>query len=454
MPPAAEACAIAKKMAKKQREPEEAGILGITHDGRGIADVSGKKVFVDGALAGERVRFLRLRRRKNFDEARLEAVLEPSPDRVEPRCAVYGICGGCSLQHLAAERQIEAKQQVLLDNLERIGGVTPERVLEPLRGPAWNYRRRARLGVRYVQGKGRVLVGFRERFKPYVTDTGRCEVLAEPVGGLLGELAELICALSVREQIPQIEVAVGDNLIALVLRVLETPSAEDEARLRGFAEAHELRFFLQTGGADTVRPLPDADGGLPEPLRYELPEFDLSIRFRPLDFIQVNGALNRALVSRAVELLEPGPEERVLDLFCGIGNFTLPLARRAGEVLGIEGSADLVRRAEENAAANGLGNAAFLNRDLAEPDPGEDWLRSDWDRVLLDPARPGADALARHFAERPPRRLVYVSCHPGTLARDAGTLTASGRLGLSAAGVLDMFPHTSHMESVAVFDRI
>jgi len=441
-------------MAKKQREPEEAGILGITHDGRGIADVPGKKVFVDGALAGERVRFLRLRRRKNFDEARLEAVLEPSPDRVEPRCAVYGICGGCSLQHLAAERQIEAKQQVLLDNLERIGGVTPEQVLEPLRGPAWHYRRRARLGVRYVHGKGRVLVGFRERFKPYVTDTGRCEVLAEPVGGLLGELAELIAGLSVREQIPQIEVAVGDNLTALVLRVLETPSKEDEARLRGFAETHALRFFLQTGGAETVQPLPDADGGLPEPLCYELPEFDLSIRFRPLDFVQVNGPLNRALVSRAVELLAPGPEERVLDLFCGIGNFTLPLARRSGEVLGIEGSADLVRRAEENAAANGLGNVSFLHRDLAEPDPAEDWLRSEWDRVLLDPARPGADTLARHFAERPPRRLVYVSCHPGTLARDAGTLTAPGRLRLSAAGVLDMFPHTSHMESVAVFDRI
>lgn len=441
-------------MARREREPEEAGIVGITHDGRGIADVTGKKVFVDGALAGERVRFRRVRRRKNFDEARLEAVLEPSQDRVEPGCAVYGICGGCSLQHLAAERQIEAKQQVLLDNLERIGGVVPERVLEPLRGPVWHYRRRARLGVRYVAGKGRVLVGFRERFKPYVTDTGRCEVLAEPVGSLLGALGELISGLSIREQIPQIEVAVGDNLTALVLRVLQAPTAEDEARLRDFAVQHGLWFFLQTGGAETVEPLPAADGSLPEPLRYRLPEFDLAIDFRPLDFIQVNGALNRLLVARAVELLGPEANERVLDLFCGIGNFTLPLARRAGEVLGIEGSADLVRRAEHNAAANELANVRFLHRDLAEPDPSERWLQDDWDRVLLDPARPGADVLARHFAARPPRRLVYVSCHPGTLARDAATLTATGRLRLCAAGVLDMFPHTSHMESIAVFDRV
>ncbi|HKL62004.1 MAG TPA: 23S rRNA (uracil(1939)-C(5))-methyltransferase RlmD [Woeseiaceae bacterium] len=441
-------------MARKQREPEEARILGITHEGRGIAEVPGKKVFVDGALAGERVRFVRVRRRKNYDEARLEAVLEASPHRVEPGCAVYGLCGGCSLQHLAAERQIEAKQQVLLDNLERIGCVVPGQVLEPLRGPAWHYRRRARLGVRYVRGKGRVLVGFRERFKPYVTDTGRCEVLAEPVGGLLGELAELIAGLSVRELIPQIEVAVGDDLTALVLRVLQVPSAEDEARLLDFAAAHGLWFFLQTGGAETVEPLPAADASLPEPLCYGLPEFDLAIRFRPLDFIQVNGVLNRALVSRAVDLLGPAPHERVLDLFCGIGNFTLPLARRSGEVLGIEGSADLVRRAEGNAAANGLGNVTFLQRDLAEPDASERWLRADWDRVLLDPARPGADVLARHFAARPPRRLVYVSCHPGTLARDAGTLTATGRLRLSAAGVLDMFPHTSHMESIAVFDKV
>jgi len=441
-------------VARKQREPEEARILGITHEGRGIAEVPGKKVFVDGALAGERVRFVRVRRRKNYDEARLEAVLEASPHRVEPGCAVYGLCGGCSLQHLAAERQIEAKQQVLLDNLERIGCVVPGQVLEPLRGPAWHYRRRARLGVRYVRGKGRVLVGFRERFKPYVTDTGRCEVLAEPVGGLLGELAELIAGLSVRELIPQIEVAVGDDLTALVLRVLQVPSAEDEARLLDFAAAHGLWFFLQTGGAETVEPLPAADASLPEPLCYGLPEFDLAIRFRPLDFIQVNGVLNRALVSRAVDLLGPAPHERVLDLFCGIGNFTLPLARRSGEVLGIEGSADLVRRAEGNAAANGLGNVTFLQRDLAEPDASERWLRADWDRVLLDPARPGADVLARHFAARPPRRLVYVSCHPGTLARDAGTLTATGRLRLSAAGVLDMFPHTSHMESIAVFDKV
>jgi 23S rRNA (uracil1939-C5)-methyltransferase len=439
---------------RAKREPEVAGITGITHDGKGIADIPGKKVFVDGALPGERVRLLRMRRRRNFDEARLEEVLEASPDRVEPRCGVYGICGGCSLQHLAAERQAEAKQRVLLDNLERIGRVVPARVLEPLRGPAWNYRRRARLGVRYVAGKGRVLVGFRERYKPYVTDTSRCEVLVEPVGSLIGELAALIFRLSVREQIPQIEVSAGDNVVALVLRVLDRPSPEDEELLREFAAAHGIRFFLQTGGAETVAPLADADGGLPESLRYELPEFDLTLRFMPLDFIQVNGALNRALVSRAVELLAPQDGDRVLDLFCGLGNFSLALARRAREVLGIEGSEDLVARAEANAASNGLDNARFLQRDLSGIDTTDAWLRTDWDRVLLDPARPGADALAAHFAASPPERLVYVSCHPGTLARDAGILSGGGRLRLSAAGVLDMFPHTGHMESIAVFDRI
>lgn len=440
-------------MARRKHEPELAGITAITHEGRGIADLPGKKVFVDGALPGERVRLLRVRRRRNYDEARLEAVLEASPDRVEPRCAVYGICGGCSMQHLAAERQIETKERVLLDSLERIGRVVPRRVLEPLRGPSWRYRRRARLGVRYVAGKGRVLVGFRERYKPYVTDTGRCEVLADPVGGLLGELGELVSGLSVREQIPQIEVAVGDNLPALVLRVLVAPSAEDRARLRGFAQRHGIWFYLQTGAADTLEPLAAADGSAPAPLHYVLPEFDVVVRFRPLDFIQVNGPLNRALVSRAVGLLAPERTDRVLDLYCGIGNFTLPLARHAGEVLGVEGSADLVARARQNATLNGLDNVRFLQRDLAEVGPAETWLAAEWDRVLLDPARPGADALVRHFAVAPPRRLVYVSCHPGTLARDAGTLTASGRLQLSAAGVLDMFPHTSHMESIAVFDR-
>ncbi len=434
------------------REPEVADITGITHDGKGVADVPGKKVFVDGALPGERVRFVRMRRRRNFDEARLDTLLEASSDRVEPRCSVYGICGGCSLQHLAAERQIEAKQRVLLDNLQRIGGVVPERVLEPLRGPVWGYRRRARLGVRHVRGKGRVLAGFRERYKPYVTDTERCEVLVEPVGSLIGELAELISGLSIREQIPQIEVSAGDNVTALVLRVLAPPSADDETRLRDFAASHGIWFFLQSGGAETVVPLPDAEGRLPEPLQYALPEFDLALRFMPLDFIQVNGALNRALVSRALELLAPQADERVLDLFCGLGNFTLALARHAGEVLGIEGSEELVARARANAARNGLENVRFLRRDLATIDTTEAWAGRGWDRVLLDPARPGADALARHFAAAPPQRLVYVSCHPGTLARDAGILTAAGGLRLSAAGVLDMFPHTAHMEAIAVFD--
>lgn len=438
-------------MARRKRQPETATIKSVTHDGRGIADTSGKKVFVAGALGGEEVRFVRRKSRRNFDEAELLDVITASADRVTAKCAAFGRCGGCSLQHVSIDRQRSIKSDTLRDNLERIGRVEPGRWLEPVTGPEWNYRRRARLAVKDVSAKGRVLVGFREKHAPYITDMHRCEVLAPPLDGLLDALSELIGRLSVRARLPQIEVAMADNATALVFRVLDRPSARDLDEFRGFGREHGLRIYLQPGGLDSLQLLyPD---GAQEPLRYELPDFDVRIEFEPLDFVQVNAGVNRAMVGKAIELLEPQAEDRVLDLFCGIGNFTLPLARRCGEVLGVEGEATLVRRAAANAAANGLGNAQFRMADLAGIDGSESWLGKPWDRLLLDPARSGAAEVVKNIARADPARIVYVSCHPGTLARDAGVLVNEAGYTLAAAGIIDMFPHTAHVESIAVFGK-
>ncbi len=440
-------------MARRQREPETAPIASVTHDGRGIAAVEGKKVFVAGALAGETVRFLRRKRRRNFDEAELLEVLEAAPDRVEPRCAVYGSCGGCSLQHQAPERQREIKFAALKDAFARIGGVTPARWLEPLGADAgdgsWHYRRRARLAVKDVPAKGRVLVGFREKHAPFVTDMQRCEVLARPAHALLPALSELVASLTVRARLPQIEVAVGDAQVRLVFRVLDPPTAADRERFVDFARRHEVTVALQPGGLDSVENLWP---GQPEPLYYELPEFDVRLEFEATDFVQVNGAVNRRLVGRALELLAPEAGERVLDLYCGIGNFSLPLARRSAAVLGVEGEARQVARARVNAALNVIDNAEFLAADLSALDGSERWLRRGWDRVLLDPARSGALEFVRVVDRAAPRRIVYVSCHPATLARDAAELAARGYRA-SAAGIVDMFPHTGHVESLAVFEK-
>ncbi|MEE4161240.1 MAG: 23S rRNA (uracil(1939)-C(5))-methyltransferase RlmD [Woeseiaceae bacterium] len=437
-------------MRGKRREPETATIAGATHDGRGIAATDGKKVFVAGALPGETVRFIRRKRRRNFDEAELLEVLEPSAERVEPRCAVYGRCGGCSLMHVSLEEQRAIKGRTLSDNLERIGRVEPERWLEPMAGEGWNYRRRARLAVKDVPAKGRTLVGFRERHAPFITDMSRCEVLAKPVDGLLEALSGLIGSLSIRARLPQIEVAVADDAVAFVFRVLDPPNAGDIAAFEAFAGDNDVSVYLQTGGPDTISALAPAS---PDPLYYDLPGFDVRMHFEPADFVQVNGEINRAMVAAAVELLEVAPSHRVLDLFSGIGNFSLPLARRAGSVLGIEGDAGLVRRAAANAAHNGIDNAEFLSVDLAAIDGTEDWLAAGCDRLLLDPARSGAEAVVERIGKLDPERIVYVSCHPGTLARDAGILVHDAGYRLEAAGIIDMFPHTAHVESIAVFNK-
>jgi 23S rRNA (uracil1939-C5)-methyltransferase len=428
---------------------EEADIVDLSHEGQGVAKPDGKAVFVADALPGERVVMRRVGRRRNYDEAVLEQVLTASPDRVPALCPHFGLCGGCALQHLAPAAQLAFKQSQLLENLARLGGVEPAQLLEPLTGPVWGYRRRARLGIKLVPRKGRVLVGFRERSAPYVADLHECRVLTPPAGLLMDPLAELVAGLSIAARVPQAEVAVAEGTCALVLRVLDPPSPSDLEAMSRFEAAHPVRIYLQSGGVDTVRPLT----GQSEPLRYSLPAFGIHLEFEPTDFIQVNGPLNEAMVERAVSLLEPEPSHAVLDLFCGLGNFSLPLATRAREVVGIEGEAGLVARAARNAARNSLGNASFIAADLATDAGVAPWANRPYDRVLLDPPRAGAREVLPVVGRSGARRVVYISCHPGSLARDAGILVREQGFRLAAAGVMDMFPHTTHVEALAVFER-
>jgi len=433
----------------------EADVVDLAHDGRGIARVEGKAVFIEGALPGERVRFRVFKRRRQLDEAGLVEVLRPSPDRVIPKCAHFGICGGCSLQHLAPAAQLAAKQRQLLDNLERIGRVVPEQVFAPLTGPEWAYRRRARLGVKYVHKKGRVLAGFREREKPYLADIQRCEVLLERFARLPEQLAALVETLSLREKIPQVEVAAGDPGVAggysaaLVFRVMDPPTQNDLEKLEEFGRRHTVQIFLQSGGLDTVRPLREGHAAL----SYSLDEERVTLEFGPVDFIQVNRDINVSMVKKAIELLEPTSADSVLDLFCGLGNFTLSLGKRARRVVGVEGDAALVTRARANAVRNGIVNASFHADNLFEPAHAGAWAKDAYDLVLLDPPRAGAAEILERMPHWRPRRLVYISCHPGSLARDAGILVGAHGFKLTGAGVMDMFPHTTHVESIAVFER-
>ena len=435
---------------KKQKAPETATIESAAHDGRGISTVNGKKVFVAGALPGETVQFMRRKTHRNYDEAELLKVEAASDDRIEARCAAFGRCGGCSWQHVDETYQRAVKEQALKDSLQRIARAEPENWLEAMSGPAWSYRRRARLAVKDVPAKGRVLVGFRERHAPYITDMHRCEVLAEPLAGWMDSLSELIASLSIRARLPQVELAVADNANALVFRVLDAPSDHDRERLIDFGVANNCRIYLQTGGLDTVTMIQPSSG---EPLYYTLPEFDVRMNFEPVDFVQVNGDINERMVRFAVEQLQARPEHRVLDLFCGIGNFSLPLARRSGAVVGIEGEKSLVARAADNASSNALDNVEFRVADLSRIEGDESWLRERWDRVLLDPARSGAAEVVALMKRLDPGRIVYVSCHPGTLARDTGILVHEQGYVLESAGIIDMFPHTAHVESIAVFRR-
>jgi 23S rRNA (uracil1939-C5)-methyltransferase len=427
----------------------------------GQAEGQGKVVFIEGALPGERVRVNVSRKKNNWEAGQVGDIARESAQRVRPACPHFGLhagaCGGCKMQHMHPAAQVAVKQRVLEDNLWHLAKVRPECLLRPIEGPAWGYRDRARFSVRHVAKKGTVLVGFHERKSRYVADMSVCPVLPARVSRMLLPLRALIGSMDQRDRLPQIELAAGDGVTALVLRHLEPLSPRDRERLREFGSAHDVQWWLQPKGPDTVHPL-DEGGPL---LAYRLPEFGITMPFKPTDFTQVNPHINRVLVERAVRLLDPRPDERVIDWFCGLGNFTLPLATRAGEVLGIEGSETLVARARDNAQANGLSaSAAFSARNLFELTPEDLQALGPAQRWLVDPPREGAFALAKALADlhdRPgwtaPTRIVYVSCNPSTLARDAGLLVHQAGYRCSLAGVVNMFPHTAHVESMAVFDR-
>jgi len=423
-----------------------ATIADLTHDGSGVANLDGRRVFVADALPGENVEIVLRKRRRKLQEADLVRVLTPSPSRVAPECEYFGRCGGCALQHLEHSAQVAFKQNVVAETLKRIGRVEPAQWLPAVASEPWHYRRRARLGVKYVTGKGRVLVGFRERAGPYITDMRRCPVLAAPLGDLLGELAALIEGSSIKDRIPQIEAAVADDAAALVLRVLAAPGAADEQAFRDFGVRHGVDVYVQPGGPGTVTAL-----GTARPLKYRLAEFGLTLEFLPTDFVQVNARVNAELVATAVRLADIRPTDRVLDLYCGLGNFSLPLAQRARELTGVEGEAGLVARAVRNAGLNDIANTRFITADLTSADWS--FYREPWDVVVLDPPRTGAEAPIAEMGRSRPRRIVYVSCHPATLARDAQVLVERNGYRLTTARVFDMFPHTNHIEALALFER-
>lgn len=426
-------------------------IESLDHEARGIARLEGKTIFVDGALPGETVEYASFRRKSSYELAHLVSVLSGSPARVKPRCEHFGICGGCVMQHLDPMAQVAAKQRVLEDSLWHIGRLRPGQMLAPIHGEPWGYRHRARLGVRKVPKKGGMLIGFHERRSSYIADMRSCAVLPRHVSELLLPLRELFAALSVAERLPQVEVAVGEQCTALVLRILEPLNARDEDLLRQFADRHRIVFYLQPKGPDTAyrfHPLPGPR------LSYTLPEFGLEFDFRPTDFTQVNHAVNRVLVRRALRLLDAQPGERIADLFCGLGNFTLPIARSGATVLGVEGSPALVERGRQSAAANGLADRVeFAVANLFECTTASLAALGRFDRMLIDPPREGAIEVVKALGEDGPRRIVYVSCNPATLARDAQVLVAVKGYGFTAAGVVNMFPHTGHVESIAVFDK-
>ena len=414
--------------------------------GHGVArNPEGKVVFVEGALGGELVEARVMHGRAKFDVARLTEVLRPSAARRAPRCPYFGVCGGCATQHAEARTQVAAKQRGLEDNLARIGKVQAGSMLAPVYGEEWGYRTRARLSVRYVASRGGALVGFRERRSTHVAEMRSCDILPPTVSALIVPLRNLVGNLSIRERLPQIEVAVGDEVTVLVFRNLLPLIPEDEEKLRAFAQNQNVSVWLQPRGPDSARPFHPAESAL----FYSLPEFGVRIAFGPTDFTQVNPGVNRMLVSRAVRLLDPQPGERVGDLFCGLGNFSLPLAARGANVIGFEGSAALVERARRNAADNGL-VAQFEVLDLFKQDLS---AFGRFDKLLLDPPREGAIDIIKSLPDSWPRRIVYVSCDPATLARDAGVLVHTKGFSLEAAGVVNMFPHTAHVESIALFER-
>jgi|SRR5690554_601207 len=443
---------MGRRRSKKSlpKTPVELCIEKLSHDGRGIAYSDGKTQFVEGALPGERVLAVYTNQRSKFDELRAEQILEASPERVTPPCAHAHLCGGCSLQHLATEAQIRHKEQVMIEQFRHFGAVLPPQLEPPLRDDTEGYRRKARLGVRYVMKRDEVLVGFREKSSNFLTAIDRCVVLDPRVGERITELKELLRGLEAYRNIAQIEVAIGDEDVALVVRNLEPLAQGDLDALLDYAKARNLQLYLQPGGPSTVHRIWPEQGE--DRLWYRLEEFGVTLKFHPTDFTQVNAGINRKMVTRALDWLDPQPTDRVLDLFCGLGNFTLPLATRAGSVVGVEGDEAMVVRGRENAEFNRLQNLTFYGADLQADFTREAWAKEGFDKILIDPPRSGALEVVQYLPKFGAKRIVYVSCNPATLARDAGVLVAHGYR-LLKAGVMDMFPHTTHVESIALFEK-
>jgi len=433
---------------KAKSKVYELNIESLSHEGRGISHYENKIIFTRGALPGEKVIVSRSLSRAKYEEADIVEILQPSPDRIEPKCAVYGICGGCSFQHLSSQDQISAKQGWLQSAFKGQAKVLPKEWLDPLQLESWGYRRKARLGVRYVNKKDKLLVGFRERKSSFITVMERCEVLHPLLGDNLELLGECIGKLSVKFHVPQIEVAIAELDTILILRHLQPLTSEDEAILHEFGKKLNITWYLQSGGLETVKPLSEAVS-----LNYSLPDHDIKMTFLPTDFTQVNFELNQKMINLALELLDLNKEDEVIDFFCGLGNFTLPISRYVKSVVGIEGDSGLVERAKQNASQNGISNASFYKADLFEDVSGFEWFRvRNYNKVLIDPARTGAIEIVELLPKLNVERLVYVSCNPATLARDTARLIDLG-FSLESAGVMDMFPQTAHVESIALFVR-
>lgn len=431
-------------------EPVAAQVEKFSHDGRGIARIDGKTTFIDGALPNETVTFRYTRKKSDFDEGALLTVVTPSVHRVEPHCPHYSRCGGCSLQHLDGVAQIHEKQTLLLDILSRVGHCEPDEILEPLTSALWHYRNKARLSVRYVEKKQSTLIGFREKNNPrYITEINQCPVLNARVDAEIDRLRQLIDGLDDPHCIAQIEVAAGDDDVALIFRHLSALSLHDEENIRQFARVAQFTIFLQPAGPDSVSLFYPLDAG--SLLTYRLPDYAIQFKFHPTDFTQVNAALNQRMVTHAINLLSLEPQDVVLDLFCGLGNFSLPMAKFCLNVVGVEGSQTMVERARMNAEANGITNTAFLCANLDDEQALLGFSSQAFDKILLDPPRTGAMAIVKQIDKINPRRIVYVSCNPATLARDADILVNQHGFRMMAAGVMDMFPHTSHVESIALF---
>lgn len=427
-------------------------IESLDHEGRGVAHCDGKAIFIEGALPRERVEYSSYRKRPSYEQATLSRVIKACSQRTQPRCPHFGVCGGCSMQHVEIGAQVATKQRVLEDALWHLGRLKPEVLLAPIYGPAWGYRDRARIGVRVVAKKGGVLVGFHEKRSSFIADMSSCAILPPHVSALLLPLRGLVSGLSTPDRMPQIEIAVGEGKTVLVFRNLLPLTEQDESRMLAFGAEHGVSMWIQPGGPDTVRPLSQDEEAC---LYYTLPEFDVRMRFRPTDFTQVNVHINRLLMRRAMQLLVPQPGERIADLFCGLGNFTLPIARSGAQVVGVEGSAALVARAGENAAMNGLlERCEFQVANLFEATPESLAALGHLDKLLIDPPREGAVAVVKALGEDAPTRIVYVSCNPSTLARDAAVLVHEKGYRLKSAGIANMFPQTSHVESIALFERV